>query len=302
MQKLKVIYVLSNGRSGSTLLELLFGAAEPGFTLGEAQDLYWNHQLGKHSGSGFSMEQCPFWSGVLNRCSPDQIKEVSRFREDYGRGRVLRWRYLAAIFLGIQARKLSAEIEMYLCANEDYFESCARAAKHLNSHCPVWLIDASKDPYRLFSLSKSRKLDIKVVHIIKRPEAFVFSMLKGRKNKFAYGLRMAFRWVVENAVMFRVRRQFFSSDSNITVRYEDLASDPSGVLTRTVNSLDLCMSVEEMLGFREKPNYAISGNKMRADRRPIALDQKWKKELPISMRIAVRIICSIPEFIFFRFS
>lgn len=298
MKSVNLIYVLSNGRSGSTLVDMLFGSDSSCFTLGEAQDLYWNLELKKTSGRGLLLKECPFWGHVIEGFDDlKEIKEISLFREQYGRGKVLRWPLLKWVLFGRFPKKLRALVDSYVSVNEKYLILCRNSASEVQDQMPEWLIDASKDPYRLLFLSQSKRINLKVIHILKRPEAFVHSMTKNlSKGRLPYSLRMAIRWCVENYIMFKVRERFVGSkESGITVSYERLASEPERVLGEICSSLDLDLDSEEMLRFREKENFAISGNKMRSDTRPVTLDEKWRVEMPPFIRFLVSAVSLIPR-------
>lgn len=294
---MNVIYVLSNGRSGSTLVEMLLGADHKCFTLGEAHDLYWNLELGNTSGNGDLLSECPFWGNVISKIScKGTTKLISLFREGYGRGKVLRWKYLGWLFFEGCSNKHIDRLQPYIDVNELYFQLCIESTLHVQENVPTWLIDASKDPYRLMALSKSPSLNIKVVHIIKRPEAFVYSMTKSlERGHFLHSVRMAFRWCIENFIMFRVRKRFYPNNSSVTLSYEALATNPEYELKRLSNKLSLGLNVSEMMCFRDKRNFAISGNKMRGDGRPISLDERWRKELNPVLRIIIAGICYLPR-------
>lgn len=67
MSKLKVVYILSPGHSGSTLLGLLLGAHPAVATVGELKFAPPGYRDGQTCSCGVRMEQCDFWQAVSER-------------------------------------------------------------------------------------------------------------------------------------------------------------------------------------------------------------------------------------------
>ena len=92
-EKINLIYIVSNGRSGSTLLDMLLGNHSNCFTTGEFQmlpaDLMFNTQP---CGCGSSISSCEFWTKICLLNQPIlEHGDINKFRErPNNAGRVFR--------------------------------------------------------------------------------------------------------------------------------------------------------------------------------------------------------------------
>ena len=150
-----------------------------------------------------------------------------------------------------------------------------------------WLVDASKDPYRLAYLAESGQFDLRVVHLVKDPRAFVHSMTRtDERLEKSRVLRFGLRWGVENRLMRRYLEAGLEPDQWRAVRYEDLAGDPASTLSELFGWLGVDSAFPAHEAFREASNHAVSGNQMRWQSGGVRLDQKWRAQLPAWARAA----------------
>ena len=280
---INVIYILSNGRSGSTLLDLLLGAHPRLWTLGEAHMLPWEVRWGGPCGCGVPHQACDFWKGLLPLLPlEDQEVPLELFRGDTpnGGGKVLRWAHLASFARGAASARWAGAAMRYGEANRRYFELVLEAARQHKGEQVNCLIDASKDPYRLLWLESSGLFNIKVVHLYKDPRAFVFSMTKSMlpdaTRKVA---RFTGRWMFENSLFSLMGKRTFGRRM-YHLRYERLASDPEQTLADLGGFLGLPMPVGLSQSFRTADTHGVSGNKARWESSSVRLDEKWKTRLP----------------------
>lgn len=201
---------------------------------------------------------------------------------------MLRWRLLPELWHGaISSHQIQQEIKEYGRVNAEYF-SIVREAAEERGYRIKWLVDASKDVYRLYFLQASGLFDIRVIHLTKDPRAFVYSMIKrwlpdGKRK----ALRMTGRWIVENAIGSRLLSAAFEEEQSRLLHYEDLASRPQESMSVLGNWLGLEASGFSSSDFRDIENHAVSGNKMRWEDTEIQLDDKWKWLLPKTYAWAV---------------
>jgi hypothetical protein len=152
-----------------------------------------------------------------------------------------------------------------------------------------WLVDASKDPYRLFWLQKSGLFDLRVIHLLKNPQAFVYSMIKRELPQARRkAIRMTGRWIVENSIGRRLCITVFKKEQTFLLHYENLAAQPEQTLSQIGDWLGLTFSTDMVNGFRDYENHAISGNQMRWQDLGICLDEKWRTLLPKSYARAIQ--------------
>ncbi|MCS4188208.1 hypothetical protein GGP48_002922 [Salinibacter ruber] len=269
------------------MLDLLLGAHPRIWTLGEAQNLPWELRNQRAPcGCGQPVAEDDFWRPLLEDIPLDiEGYHIGYFRNIAQVGKVLRWPLLPDVFRNEISRKWRPAVQEYGERNFQYFETVREAAADRSGEDIDWLVDNSKDPYRLFWLQHSGNFRIRVVHLIKDPRAFVYSMTKDDPAHLGNVLRYTGRWILENLIITRVARSIF--EENIRrVTYDELAQDPKQTLQSLAGWLGLNYDPERVDTFREYENHALSGNMMRwrETDEGIYYDERWKKELPGPIR------------------
>lgn len=288
-----LIYIASNGRSGSTVLDLLLGALPGVWTVGEVQ-LLTHPWVVEHSpcGCGAAIPDCPFWGPVLERLGPvadgsreEGVHGIDYFRRRHRSGKVLRPALLPGIWRGRSGKGFAAAIDEYGDHNAALFTQARQAAEHLTGSPVRWLVDASKDPYRLLWLQESGRFDIRVIHLLKDPRAYVHSMTKFDDHPgWPKAARFAGRWLVENAMFARLARVGFPPGVTRRLHYETLAGDPYGTMASLCRWLGVEMPAASLGLFRDQVNHGVAGNRSRWETRPIALDESWRTRMPAGFR------------------
>jgi hypothetical protein len=180
-----------------------------------------------------------------------------------------------------RSRTVDPEVDDYARSNEAYFEAAIEVGKQLEGAEIEWLVDASKDPYRLYWLAQSGRFDIKVVHIAKDPRAFVYSAVRssGEATVRKVG-RQAVRWTADAIIGSRVGHVSVGEDRYLPLRYEDLVGDPDRSVARIHSwmGLDPITNVED--AFLNGHNHGVAGNKLRWTAAPIRADAAWREGLP----------------------
>ncbi|MEL6195837.1 MAG: sulfotransferase [Myxococcota bacterium] len=280
-EQLPLLYITSNGRSGSTLLDLLLGSHSELWTAGELQLLDWHRRVpSERCGCSAPFNECPFW-GALQLDQKDVILQ-GRYHYGHGATGVIRPKDLKNLWLP----SLGTD-------DPDYAEASYRIARTILRQARMekpntkWLVDASKTPYRLLALSRSSFFNVFAIHITKRPEAFVHSMTRNATASTRTTLRMAMRWIVENRIIDEVLRRELPANQRMAIKYEDLATDPEKTLRKVQEKIGI---PPEPLSdrFRDASNHALFGNQMRWRRDGIKLDTKWLTEMNPTHRYIAR--------------
>jgi len=288
LNKINIIYIASTGKSGSTLLETILDNHEKCFSLGEFQvfpiDLKFDLQP---CGCSSKVAECQFWKDVYlkNKTIIDH-GSIDRFR-NLTAGKVLRWSELLEIFFNVP-NKLH-EINEYGYQNYTVLKTIK---EKLNANVNFYLVDSSKDPYRLKWLQQSNLFNIKVLHVLKRPQSFVYSNIKNEKNffmRFYKLLRMSARWIIQNIIIEKVVMKYLTQDSYLKIMYEDLAEFHKNEIARICKFLEIRQIEDIMIGEMHK-NHAISGNMMRFGKSKIELDEKWKSHMTVFDKFLISVI------------
>jgi hypothetical protein len=308
--KIPVIYILSNSRSGSTLLDLLLGAHPQIWTVGEAINLPFLLATNrKPCGCGIPLRCCAFWKDILPLLPLGKGRyPIGYFRDQYFHKNKLRSRQLRldlfwTLITGFLRRQCQQADGLALAEfgrnNAEYFRIVWRAAQQHQGDEIRWLVDASKNPHRLFWLQKSGHFSFRVIHLVKDPRGFVTSLTR---PNYPRGLvyRSARRWAFNSMISVLLCRTQFEKKQVLQVRYEELASRTEFVMERIGKWLgieDLSNAHER---FRNYTNHAVSGNPMRWENTGLYLDERWKTELP-RLDAAVVHLLTWPFRLVFRF-
>jgi hypothetical protein len=291
-ERIPLVYIVSNGRSGTTLLDLLLGAHEHVWTTGEVQNLPWELVNPRAPcGDGNPVHESPFWEPILSEIpTAPEGYHVGCFHNEEQVGKVLRWNLLPDLIQGRTRPRWTEAVEEYGRKNERLFRVVREAAENRSEADIQWLVDASKTVYRLFWLQQSDRFDLRVIHVMKDPRSLVYSMAG---PWLPYGihrvLRYTVRWIVENALMAHLCRTNFEPNQVYRLRYKELAGAPEDTMRSVGEWLELDYSPSLVHNFRNYENFAISGNMMRwrESEDEIRLDERWKREFPAPYRALV---------------
>ncbi len=298
--RINLIFIAGTGRCGSTLLDMLLGAHSRIATSGEIH--VWPHELMqggvKPCGCGSPMPECPFWNEVLRRVNlleqPDP--QIHFFREFHEHGKALRWKHMLAMRRDSGDKGTATRIRTYGQNNYDVYKAFLDLLEETNGIRPLWVVDSSKDPYRLFWLVRSGLFNIKVLHSIRDPRGFVYSSIKLARHQdslwrmvVSHGLRKSILWVLLNLQILQIAKAHLKPSDYLLVRYEDLASRPRKTLQEVARILG-CEFEESMLSAFRGGAHAVAGNPMRHDRKGIVLDEAWRKSLPASCQRVTQLV------------
>lgn len=298
---IQLVYIASIGRSGSTLLESMLGAHSQLATMGEVH--VWPHELRQGGvrpcGCGDDVPACSFWTAVKREVDPlAQIGPgLGFFREAHNHGHTLRLKRLPALGPApTSSLRDRTQIRTYGENNAAIVEAFIKVTEAATGDRPSWIVDASKDPYRLAWLVRSGLFRIKVIHLVKDPRAFIYSVTKShirgenrRSRSSAYvrlfdTARQGLAWTVQNALFARIGRHVCPAEDYLLIQYERLASDPYSTFELVCSHIGIPYEADAVNFFRAGSVHTIAGNPMRYERRGIELDQEWKTNLPESSR------------------
>lgn len=285
--KRRILYIAGYGRSGSTLLDSLLSNHQHAVGGGELFFVWQYLRDNRPCSCGVPMRECPFWSAVIDRTG---------FR------------------LGLPSTSLPyQEFEDLRMKIEGSYRSKGDRNKHLRvtstlvnaildeANAEV-LIDSSKScrwaTHRAELLSDLDEFDFRMIHLVRHPQAVMWSTGRGRNEKMrtadstressaiARNLRMArgiASWTATNRSVERTIRKLHRV-SVLRLRYEDIATNPVGTLRKIsefagISLADVIEKVEQ--GIPLKVGHGVGGNRMR--QKPVAkikLDDQWAEKLP----------------------
>ena len=293
MEKVKVLYIVGWGRSGSTILDRILGQIDGFTSLGELRYIWDRNFLDDRlCGCGKPFSQCEEWMSVIERAYGAEggidPREMVRYRDKF-----MRTRHLMTLFFPGAKEKIKTKVRPYLDKLDKLYPAIR---EHFG--CRV-IVDSSKFPSYAFTLDLLENLDLYFVHLVRDPRAVAFSWMR-RKLQPDTGklqpmkehdpLSSTLLWTSWNfaagALWGRRKGKY------MFLRYEDFIANPRkavqriiGMLGEKVDRLPFVDDHTVNLGI----NHTVSGNPDRFQAGPIRLrmDDEWRSKIrPVDRWVA----------------
>ncbi len=223
-----VVYVAGYGRSGSTLLALLLGTHPDIRSLGEAGMIWEQLKLPDSECScGATLASCDFWrpirQRVLDACDLDTIARAAVAEEHFFR------RFVPG---------LHSAGTLYRDANRLLLDVAA------GSHGIGHVVDTSKTAYRFAwrprALYRRCGIEVRILHLMRRPSRVLASCLKGRNSRLSRALpdhrrfevmRTLVGWNLAN-LFAALNGRILGTERYLRVDFDDLLQSPGAQLSR----------------------------------------------------------------------
>lgn len=297
-EKAKLLFIVSEGHSGSTLLDLICGTLPNVFSMGEMHFLSWQLKQGEvkddpqsYCSCGKYFDKCKFWSQILREIEKDKKCDIYRFPEkidfSINRGIIREKKYiyhriLNKLFqLGHFSRILSPinglVYNMYKTSIENTWKLYDLVAKYSNSK---YVVDSSKDINRALLLKMCRPEMVKII-ILKRDVRGVASSSHEGLNEDLIKKRVK-QWCKLYCEKLPVYLSQYSKDDFIEITYEFLCAeynecrqkiaDFAGLAERKVDPIDVISPYKY---------HTVQGNPMRLSKKDLAIkyDRRWVERL-----------------------
>ena len=291
-----LVAIMGSGRSGSTLLEyLLAGHLAGARALGEVETLSIRGVRDNETCScARPARDCPSWRDLLTRLARDPGRgRWEAVMEE--RGRRLWWG------LGVWCSALAHRVTGFPATAPRRLDRYAPVLAVLTALAPATgpLIDNSKTPLHFFALAGTGRVDLRVVHLVRRPHAVVWSW-KRRKHLPESGslnwymepksaLVSGSRWIFDQlmAVSYRL---LYPDHPYVRVSYDELCADPDATLARCAQALRLPVAAAPG---RPTSYHVLGGNPARfGGFGRVELDDEWQTSLPRGIRTALALTAS----------
>jgi hypothetical protein len=255
----RVLFVLGAGHCGSTLLGMLLNAHPECVGVSEIS------KLRESIDANDPALDLPEWREVASRY---EAATGQRFAEiDFAHPR---WSELV--------RWGPAEIDAWVAPRAQVFEAIGAVTGR------PWIVDGSKSWQQLYLMERSRRFDLRVVHLVRDARGIVHSYAK-KYGELGHGLAKWFKPSLAAVAMSR-----WLGDRWLRIRYEDLAGDPAATLARVCGFLGVDYD-PAMLEFRAHRWLGIGGNRMsRGGEGGIRLDERWRREMSWRDRLVVDVV------------
>lgn len=283
--KKQLVFILSSGRSGSTVLSKFLGMNSQAFALSEPK--YFDKVITSKTmpdnlcSCENKLNDCEFWQSVITELKKNNVDVNNFFTSKYNFINSSKW--FSKIFKYITLFIYYATgIIIY---RDNYFKQIQNQAQLFKiidslSNKPVY-IDASKDYVRALFLSRLLRddYDFKFIMLFREPLANVFSKIKKQSDFIIGGNKISFKkqksQSIEAAVLewklvtknFILLNKIFRNKA-ITIIYEDFANNPKLSFQKIVNEVNLKWE-NSMLNLNQSGHHMISGNLSRIDAKNI---------------------------------
>jgi hypothetical protein len=277
--RVKVVYILAWGRSGSTILDNVLGEVDGFFSAGEIRFL-WVRGVTKgwRCGCGRPVVECEVWASVLSELSAGgadleaEAKAVERLQNT-----VARVRHSGRLLKPSQELADDPEVARYASLLSRLFRSTAATTG------ARVIVDSSKRPSDAAMLTHVPGVDLYVVHLVRDPRAVAHSWSKKNYRVGRHGVvKSKLSWVSWNLAGEAVRRRL--RKRALLVRYEDFAQDPRKVIRDIVRLAGEDPAAAPALDGNRvdlSPNHTVSGNpsRFRTGAIEVRPDDRWRHEL-----------------------
>jgi hypothetical protein len=288
--KLKILFIAGNGRSGSTILHNILGQLDGFCALGELRYI-WERGVLKNwlCGCGVPFHECPMWqqtmAAAFGGLEAIDAREMFRFTESF------RIQDLPFMLLPGRQKKEMERLRPYL----DRLASLYHAIQSTTGSRVI--VDSSKNPSYGYLLRFIPGTELYVLHFIRDSLGAAYSWSK--KKEFQPGVYMARKKPIKSALQWNARNlatELFlpaQPERFMRLRYEDFIENPQTSIAAILNMLG---ETEVALPFTashtvelNQANHSVFGNAVRFQQGPVALhlDNRWRTKMARKHKLAV---------------
>jgi Sulfotransferase family len=279
-ERVKVLYVVGLGRSGSTILSNSLGQIRGYFSAGEL-NFIWRYNVieNRLCGCGRPFRECPVWTKVMDEAfgGMDVVdpREMMRLQASG-----TRTRHIPLMLAHRGERVLKERLEKLLMNYGRLYDTIASVT---GSRV---VVDSSKEPAHGYAMSMVPGVDFRVVHLIRDPRAAAYSWLKKKPQPDSEEIEHMVRfspakssalWDTWNASAEALWRR--TPERYLRLRYEDFVAEPRKSLARILGLVGVTAELP-LAGEREVRlgvSHTVSGNPNRFETGAVELrpDQEW---------------------------
>jgi hypothetical protein len=285
LDKVKVLYVVGLGRSGSTILSNSLGQI-PGFFSGGELNFIWRHNVleNRLCGCGRPFRECPVWTRVMDQAfgGMDGVDPRAIMRlQNLG----TRTRHIPMMLTRGGRRSLAQRLEKLLIAYGRLYEAIGAIT---GSRV---IVDSSKEPAHGFAMSMVPGVDFYALHLLRDPRAAAYSWSKKKPQpdtdtrdfmvRFSPAKSSAL-WDSWNASAEALWRRV--PDRYLRLRYEDFVADPRECFEKILALVGEPDAGPPLVGEREVKlgvSHTVSGNPNRFETGAVELrtDREWTSRM-----------------------
>lgn len=278
-----VIYIMSDNRSGSTLLENILSKSDECFSVGELAMLKghllkygpgarWNYNCA----CGNPLDECVFWSPIIAKLfEPDKDNFFTSINWNF-KSKALA---MNAVFPFLFKEKFSK-----ICsteANKKVIATLSQLYKEVSEKSrKKFIVDSSKNPLQALAIYKNKKdFNVKIIWLKRDIRAIATSKRKWKsenKKKEKSLFKLVFDIFYYRRLCYTVSTMVDPADI-IYMEYESLAKHTHEELQRIFQAFNMKpFATPQFMELVE--DHTIGGTPGRFSKKPIQYDEGWKAQ------------------------
>lgn len=281
---INVIYITSQGHSGSTLLTLLLGGHSEIFAIGEANAFSEQRRIARYqkflkAQQNRTIKKSQIYESHLEKncmCGAASVKVCPVWSK-------INSHLLNNYQLSLESLDVNhPDDEIFNNHNLALFKSIAAVAG------VSYVVDAAKEFKRMKRLQCIDELKVRPIHLRRSAHGYVYSGVKRKLPWWKYIRSYTLREIERNL--------FLAQKDHYFLQYESMALHANYTTQSIMQWLDLPFDPNQM-NWSENKQHLIAGNHMRFNNSAaIRLDEKWKKSLPLYLKVIISIL-TIPVYL-----
>lgn len=299
MDRIKILYIVGWGRSGTTILDRILGQIEGFNSVGEIRYIWDRNFIDNHlCGCGRRFRECPEWRAIIEDAY-GSFDAIDSRRMIELRDHLTRTRHTIGLIMPGALRQV-----MWNKAR-DYLESLTSLYRAIRDHHRSRVIvDSSKFPTYAYTLDILPEIDLHVIHLVRDPRAVAFSWLRRKlqpdtgtlqpmdEHGPVFSTLLWNSWNIATEVMWLRRRRRYTF-----IRYEDFIARPRATIERIVRRIgetDVALPFIEDHIVHLGIDHTCSGNpnRFRDGTIELKLDNEWENRMRARDRVAVSAVAA----------
>lgn len=260
-QKIKLLYLLGAGRSGTTLLATVLNSHPKIQTIGEMHQFAEYLADDKTCSCGKKLDSCPFWGPIVGDLKSQEIdwgeiKKTQEYKEKHNQ--------ILKLWLNKKAD------HDYLKTQEAIFKSISK-----NQSKEV-LLDSSKYIARFLLLRRSQNLNLKGIYVVRDVRGVINSFKKNVQTP-----KKPLPAIVYYCLINFFGELVYRGNKNILkIKYEDFIDQPERTVEKLYAHIFEKEKQREKLSREFKMPHIIGGNRMKKHKKiNIKKDVAWKRKI-----------------------
>ncbi len=266
-KKIKVIYLMGAGRSGTTALAVFLGGALHVKALGELHQLPEHANGIKNCSCGAPLNKCTYWSQYNIELSSFATQAYTNEAKEFESHKNIR-KYLFVNDFGIK--------------NKSYSETNIKLFSQCSHNGNIVLLDSAKYIGRAIALSKCPELDLRILYLVRDPRGVVESF--GKAVQTSRGILSSSSYYFVINLLAELISRTTLRNKVLKLRYEDMLNSPNDFFSKISDFCDIdTVEVSNKIRNNEKfnINHFIGGNRL-IENKAINMSQQvsWHNKMP----------------------